>query len=195
VDEELFFPLKEQGIMWNNRSSVTGGIASGIVLIGLALAFLFGGFNLPIFFIALAFASLVGSMSSRNPQGIYGGIQGFFWLLALAIFFITGSWIVFLLAAGVSAILGSLARPIIAGLGSLAFFGMAQPPPQQYYQPPQPYQSPQQPYQSYQEGYQPPGPQSETYQEGGQQYPYPSQPAQQYEEPHAQYPQQMPPQQ
>jgi hypothetical protein len=175
--------------MRNNRSSVTGGIASGIVLIGLALAFLFGGFNLPIFFVALAFASLVGSMSSRSPQGIYGGIQGFFWLIALAIFFITGSWIVFLLAAGISAILGTLARPIIARLGSLAFFGMTQPPPQQYYQPPQ------QPYQSYQEGYQPPSPQPEAYQEGGQHYPYPSQPAQQYEEPQAQYPQQMPPQQ
>ena len=182
--------------MWNNRSSATGGIAGGIVLIGLALAFLIGGgFNLPIFFVALAFASLIGSMSSRNPQGIYGGIQGFFWLLALAVFFITNSWIVFLLAAGISAILGTMARPIMAGLGSMAFFGMTQQaPPQQYYQPAQqPYQAPPQPYQSYQEGYQPPVPQPETYQEGGQPYPYPSQPAQQYEQPQAQYPPQMPP--
>jgi hypothetical protein len=177
--------------MWNNRSSATGGIAGGIVLIGLALAFLVGGgFNLPIFFIALAFASLIGSMSSGNPQGIYGGIQGAFWLLTLAVFFITGSWIVFLIAAGISAILGTLARPIMAGLGSLAFFGAKQQqPPQQYYQPPQ------QPYQSYQEGYQPPRPQPETYQEGEQHYPYPSQPAQQYEQPQAQYPEQIPPQQ
>jgi hypothetical protein len=183
--------------MWNNRSSATGGIAGGIVLIGLALAFLIGGgFNLPIFFVALAFASLIGSMSSRSPQGIYGGIQGFFWLIALAVFFITGSWIVFLLAAGISAILGTLARPIMAGLGSLAFFGTQQQPPQQYYQPPQqPYQPSQQPYQSYQEGYQPPRPQPETYQEDEQHYPYPSQPAQQYEQPQAQYPEQIPPQQ
>jgi hypothetical protein len=190
--------------MWNNRSSATGGIAGGIVLIGLALAFFVGGgFNLPIFFIALALAALVSSMSSRNPQGIYSGIQGAFWLLALAIFFITGSWIVFLFAAGISAILGTLARPIMAGLGSMTFFGMhQQPQPQQYYQPPQqpqqyyqPPQSPQQPYESYQEGYRPPEPQPETYQEGGQQHPYPPQPSQQYEEPQAQYPQQLPPQQ
>jgi hypothetical protein len=186
--------------MWNNRSSATGGIAGGIVLIGLALAFLVGGgFNLPIFFVALAFASLVGSMSSRSPQGIYGGIQGFFWLMALAVFFITGSWIVFLIAAAISAILGALAQLIMARLGSMAFFGMKQPQQPQYYQSPQQtqqyYQPPQQPYQPYQEGYQPPAPQPETYQEGEQHYPYPSQPAQQYEEPQAQYPQQMPPQQ
>ena len=181
--------------MQNNRSSIAGGLAGGIVLIGLALAFAFGGFNLPIFFVALAFASLIGSMSSRNPQGIYGGIQGFFWLLALAVFFITGSWIVFLLAAGISAILGTLARPIMSGLATTAFFG-SQQRPQQYYQPPQqPYQPPQQPYQTYQEGYRTPEPQTETYQEGGQQYPYPSQSSQQYEQPQAEYPQQIPPQQ
>ena len=181
--------------MRNNRNSATGGITGGIVLIGLALAFAFGGFNLPIFFIALAFSSLVGSISSRNPQGVFGGIQGFLWMLALAFFFITGSWIVFLLAAGISAILGPLARPIIAGLGSMAFFGGTQQP-QQSYQPSQPsYQQPQQSYQSYEEGYRPPEPQSEVYQEGEQHYPYPSQPVQQYEQPQAQYPQQMPPQQ
>jgi hypothetical protein len=162
--------------MRNNRNSATGGIAGGIFFIGLALAFIFGGFNLPIFFVALAFSSLVGSMGSRNPRGIYGGLYGFFWLIALAVFFMTNSWIVFLLAAGISAILGAMAGQIIASLGSMAFFGTPQQqPPQQYYQPPQ----------------QP----AETYQEGGEQYPYPSQPSQQYEQPQAQYPQQMPPQQ
>jgi hypothetical protein len=173
--------------MRNNRNSATSGIATGIFLIGLALAFIFGGFNLPIFFVALAFSSLVGSMSSRNPRGLYGGLYGFFWLIALAVFFMTNSWIVFLLAAGISAILGAMAGQIIAGLGSMAFFGTPQQqPPQQYYQPPQP---------PYQEGYQPPQQPAETYQEGGEQYPYPSQPSQQYEQPQAQYPQQMPPQQ
>jgi hypothetical protein len=181
--------------MGNNRSSVARGIASGIVLIGLALSFAFGGFNLSIFFVALAFSTLVGSMGSRNPQGIYGGIQGFFWLIALAIFFITSSWIVFLFAAGISALLGALARPIMARLASSAFFGMSQqPPPLHYYQPPQkPYQPSQPPYQPYQEGYQPPEPQPETYQEGGQPHPYQSQSSQHYEQPQAQYPQQMPP--
>jgi hypothetical protein len=188
-----FHYQEEQHIMRNNRSSIMGGITSGIVLIGLALAFLIGGgFNLPIFFIALAFASLFGSMSSGSPRGIYGGIQGAFWMLALAVFFITGSWVVFLIAAGISAILGALAQLIMARLGSMAFFGMKQPQQPQYYQPPQ---QPQQPYQPYQEGYQPPAPQPETYQEGGQPHPYPSQPSQQYEQPQAEYPQQMPPQQ
>src|ERR1019366_6362932 len=126
-------------------------------------------------------------MSLRNPQSIYGGLYGFFWLMALAIFFMTGSWIVFLLAGGISAILGAMAGQIMAGLGSMAFFRTPQQqPPQRYYQPSQT------PYQPYQEGYQPPQPPAETYQEGGQQYPYP---AQEYEQPQAQYPQQMPPQQ
>jgi hypothetical protein len=187
-----------------NRNSTTRGIAGGIFLIGLALAFIFGDFNLPIFFVALAFSTLVGSMGSRNPRRIYGGFYGFFWLMALAVFFMTGSWIVFLLAAGISAILGAMAGQIIASLGSMTFFGTAQQqPPQPYYQPPQqpyqppqqPYQPPQQPYQPYQEGYQPPQPPAETYQEGGEQHPYPSQPSQPYEQPQAQYPQQTPPQQ
>jgi hypothetical protein len=176
--------------MRNNRNSATSGIASGIFFIGLALAFVFGDFNLPIFFVALAFSTLVGSMGARNPRGIYGGLYGFFWLIALAVFFMTNSWIVFLLAAGISAILGAIAGPIMAGLGSMAFFATPQQqPPQQYYQPPQP------PYQPYQGGYQPPQPPAETYQEGGEQYPYPSQPSQHYEQPQAQYPQQTPPQQ
>src|SRR5450631_1643983 len=120
--------------MWNNRSSAAGGIAGGIVLIGLALAFLIGGgFNLPIFFIALAFASLVGSMSSGSPQAVYGGIQGAFWMLALAVFFITGSWLVFPIAGGISAILGALAQLIMARLGSMAFFAVKQPQQPPYY--------------------------------------------------------------
>ena len=182
--------------MRNNRS-VFGGISGGIVLIGLALAFALGGFNLPIFFVALAFASLVGSLGSGNPHGLYGGIQGFFWLLILALFFATGfNWIWFLVGAGISAILGALARPIIANLGGLALFGMTRPqqqPQQPYYQPPQQPYTPQQPaYQPYQEGYHQP----ETYQEGGQlhQYPQTPQQSQQYEQPQAQYPQEMPPQ-
>ena len=122
-----------------NTRSFFGGISGGIVLIGLALSFALGGFNLPIFFVALALAALVGSFSSHNPRGVYGGIQGFFWLLILALFFATGfNWIWFLVAAGISAILGALAQPIIAGLGGLTAFGMTrQQPPQPYYQPPQ----------------------------------------------------------
>jgi hypothetical protein len=169
--------------------SVTSGISGAIVLIGLFLAFILGGFNLPIFFVALAFASLIGSLGSLNPRGVYGGIQGFVWLLGLALCFAVGFWPWILLVCAVSAILGALIRPITAILLGMGIFGLAstanRQPQQPYYQPPQ-----QQPYQPYQQGYQPP-PQPPTYQEGGQQYSYP----QQYEQPQAQYPREMPPQQ
>jgi hypothetical protein len=59
-----------------------GGLAVGIFIIGLAFAFYFsntfgGNLFLPILFAGLAFVSLLGSASSGNPQGIYGGLQGF----------------------------------------------------------------------------------------------------------------------
>ena len=189
--------------MYRQRNPLRG-LSGGIVLLGVALAFVFGGggFSLPVFFIALAFSILIGSISSFNPRGVYGGLYGFFWMLILALFFITHSWIVFLIGAAISAILGALARPILVMLFGAGIFGAAsmfnQQPQQPYYQPQQPY-PPQEPYQPYQQGYQqsmqpPPG-----YQEGGQQYQYPpqyQQPAQpQYETPQAQYPQEMPPQQ
>jgi hypothetical protein len=176
------------------RRSSFGGLAGGIAILGVALAFVFGfgGFNLPVFFVALAFSILVGSLATLNPRRIYGALYGFFWMLILALFFITHSWIVFLIGAAISVILSSLARPLLAMLLGLGIFGavnMANQQPQQpYYQPPQPQQP-------YQQGYPP----QETYQEGEQQYQSPpryQQPAQpQYEQPQAQYPQEMPPQQ
>src|SRR5437588_13071375 len=100
------------------------GLTAGIILIGLALGFAFGGGHLflPIFFIALAFSALIGSISTFNPRGLYGGFYGFFWLLVLAMFFFTGSWIWFLVGAGISIILGVLIRPILAGLLGLGIF-------------------------------------------------------------------------
>src|SRR5579884_1608627 len=174
--------------MKNPVRSVTSGISGAIVLLGLALAFAFGGFNLSIFFVALAFASLIGSFGSLNPRNAYGGIQGFVWLLGLALCFAIGFWPWILVVAAVSVLMGALIRPIIAALVGMGILRLAssmanRQSPQQYYQPP-----PQQPYEPYQQGYQPP---PSVYQEGGQQYPYP----QQYEQPQAQYPQEMPPQQ
>lgn len=174
------------------RNSVANGVSGGIVILGVALALAFGGFNLTIFFIALAIATLVSALGSLNPHRMYGSLQGFFWLLILALFFATDNWIWFLVGAGISAIMGALFKPIIASLMGLGLASMANQPPQQpYYQPSQP---PQQPYyqpsqQSYEQGYRPPQP--ETYQEGGQQYRSP----QEYEQPQVQYPQEMPPQQ
>jgi hypothetical protein len=185
------------------------GLAGGIFLIGLALAFFLqsqfgGGWFLPIFFIGLGFSILIGSIGSLNPRGVYGGLYGFFWMLILALFFITGSWIWFLVGAGISAILGALARPLMAGLLGAGIFAATQPGQQQYQQPP--YQQPYPPYQQgqetsqpYQQGYQPtqPPPIPGTYEEGGQQHQYPQQgqPKQQHDAPETQYPQQMPPQQ
>ena len=54
------------------RRNTFSSISGGIVLIGLALAFLLGrgSFFLPIFFVALAFSALLGSLSSGNPRAI-----------------------------------------------------------------------------------------------------------------------------
>ena len=184
---------------YRRRRSGFGGAAGGIFLIGLALSFAFGGFNLIIFFLVLAVGALVGGLGSMNPRGIYGGFIAFIWFLMLALFFATHTWIWFLVGAGISAIMGSLFRPIIAALlGSAFLSSFNNQPQQQPYQPSQAaYQppSPQPPYQSYEQGYQPPA-QAETYQEGGRQYQYPpTSAAQAAEQPQAQYPEQMPPQQ
>src|SRR5437763_9417331 len=141
------------------RRNTMGGVAGGVFLIGLALAFFVqhqygGNWFLPVFFVALAFCILIGSASSFNPRGVMGGLTGFFWMLILAAFFLTGSWLWFLVGAGISAIIGSLWGPMRRN----RYFGYGQPQP--------PFQQPYQPYQPpYQQGYQPaPG----SYQEGGQ---------------------------
>lgn len=165
------------------RRNTLAGMAGGVFLIGLAIAFFLGhGWFLPIFFVALGFTILLGSASSTNPNGIMSGLTGFFWMLVLAAFFLTGSWIWFLVGAGISAILGSVWNPMRRN----RYFRYGQPQP--------PFQQPYQPYQPYQQGYQPPAQAPGTYQEGGQQYQYP----QPHEDPpQAQYPreQEMPPQQ
>src|SRR5579884_942147 len=89
------------------RRNTMGGLAGGVFLIGLALAFYlqhqFGGqWFLPVFFVALGFCILFGSASTYNPSGVMGGLTGFFWMLVLAAFFLTGSWLWFLVGAGIS---------------------------------------------------------------------------------------------
>jgi hypothetical protein len=183
-----------------------GGIGAGLLIIALAFAFAFSGsfsghLFLPILFVGLAFCSLLGSASSLNPRGLYGGLQGFVWCLGLALCFLVGFWPWILLPVGVSIILGTLLVPITNGLASTGFLGAMQPnqQPPQYQQPYPPgyQQPPQQEYQSYQQGYQQPPQQAPgTYQEGGQQHQYP-QPKQEYDQPQSQPAQQqeMPPQQ
>src|SRR5690242_19312249 len=180
-----------------------GGLAGGFFFIGLALAFAlsswFGGSGFLFFlFAGLAFASLFGSATSMNPRGLYGGIQGFVWLMGLAIMFVIGFWPWILVLLGISAILGSLIAPITAGLMGLGIYAATQnAQPQQTYQ--QPYQqtyTPEQPppveqlITPYQQGYQPPQTPPGAYQGGGQ---YP-QPKEEFEQPQIHYPQELPPQ-
>jgi hypothetical protein len=115
--------------MYYNRRSVTSGLSGAIVLLGLILAIVFGGFNLVIFFIALAFAALVGSLGTLNPRGVYGGIISAMWLVILAIFFATHNWIWFLVGALISALLGTLIKPIIAALIGIGITPTRQPQP------------------------------------------------------------------
>src|SRR6266852_4895585 len=126
----------------------------------------------------------------RNPvRRLFSGLYSILWLVIIIIFFATGShfWVLFLIGALLSAVLGIVIRLVMAGIIGAGIFGAASMMSNRQQQPP--YQPHQQPYQPYQQGYQPPPPQPPpvTYQEGGQQYP--SQPPQpQYEQPQAQYP-------
>src|SRR5712692_6275987 len=163
----------------NPVRAVTSGLTGGIILIGLAVAFLSGHF-LPVFFIALAIASLLGSIGSLRPNGIYGGLHSFVWLLGLAFCFAFGFWPWILFVVGASIILGALRVPIMAALLGLGIFGLASMANQQ---PQQAYQQPEQPYQ---QGYQAAPPGQENYQEGGQQYQYPPPQAQQGYQQHQQ---------
>ncbi len=189
---------------WGYRRGL-GSAAGGIFLIFLALAILLHGLFLPLLFAGLAFAALLGPLSSGRPDAAYGGLQGFIWMLGLALCFLLGFWPWIMLTIGASIVLGAMARPVMGGMGNWGMMGQPQqpyyqPPPNQPQQPEQPYYQPssdqpsyqEQPYQPYQQGYQPPPQQpQETYQEGGKQYEYPPQ----YDQPQAQYPQEMPPQQ
>ncbi len=188
------------------------GVAVGIFLLALVIAFslnssLNGIGFVSILFVGLAFASLLGSASSMRPNATYGGMYGFIWLLGLALCFWIGFWPWILLPIIATTVLGSLFRPIIAGLTSQSFMQsppmqQQQPYQQQPYQPENPqnyeqgYQSgpQQQPYQSedpqsYEQGYGS-APHQPSYREGQQQYPYNSEPKQQYDQPQVQYPEQ-----
>ena len=68
--------------MYRYRGSrnLFGGVAGGVFLIFLALAFTVHGFFLPLLFVGLAFSALFGSLSSGRSQATYGGIMGFIWM-------------------------------------------------------------------------------------------------------------------
>jgi len=166
----------------NPLRAATGGIFLIGLAIAIALSNQFGGHGfIAIFFITLACTSFIGSLNFSR-RGVYSGSYGFVWLLAIAIFFITNNPLWFLVACGLSIILGSLWRPMMKGA-----FNNRQP----YYQPT--YQQPPT-YQSYEQGYQPPAQQPPAaYEEGGQQHPLAQAQEPQYDQPQVQYPQEMPP--
>jgi hypothetical protein len=162
-------------IMYNEKpyrkpyKNPIGGIAVGILIICLAVAIYLGVLNwtwfLTILFVGLALSALIGGFSSYDPKAAYGGLQGFVWLLGLALCFAIGFWPWILLPLGVSIILGALAVPIMESMRTSVF-----PPANPHY--PLPYQHGQ-PYQLGQPW--PPYQQSQPYQPG---QPMPSQPVQ-----------------
>jgi hypothetical protein len=164
--------------------NVIGGVAAGLFIIGLAVAIFLGGVNgdwfLPILFVGLAFASLIGAFSSYDRKAAYGGFQGFVWFLGLALCFVIGFWPWILLPIGCSIILGALAAPIMSGMRKAGYppANPQYPPPYQPYQPGQPYQSgqpyqPGQPLPPYQQGQ--PGQAYQPAEQSSQQAPVPSQ--------------------
>jgi hypothetical protein len=150
-------------MMYENRQyhkpyrNSMGGVAIGLLLIAVALAIFLGSLGwhifLPILCVGLAFASLLGMFSSHNHKAAYGGLQGFVWLMGLALCFAIGFWPWILLPVGVSMILGALAAPVTSGLRK--GFSSTYPTYQAPYQPGQPYQP-------YEQGYQPPQQEAEA---------------------------------
>ncbi len=164
------------------RSIIVGGLSGGIFFFGLALAIFTGHFWTGLL-VTLAFTALVGSLSSNDLQGIYGGFQGFVFLLGLAVCSVFGWWPWILVVLGISSILGTLHGLVASGALGFAF------PETNKESEPKQQTALEQPYQ---EGYQ----SQPVYQEGSQQFtsqPYANQP--QYEQPQVVYPQELPPQQ
>jgi len=173
------------------------GLGGAIFLVFLILAFavphaFYGGSFLVLLFAGLAFLTLFSSVSSMNRNAIYGGLYGFIWMLGLALCFLIGFWPWILLPVVVSMVLGSLFRPLMAGMAGSSFLNQQpqQTPYQQTtYQQPIP-QTEEPGFQPYQQGYQA----QPFYQESSPQEPYQQTPKQEYEQPQVQYPgQELPP--
>lgn len=136
--------------MYNDGSNVRiyrnaiGGILAGIFIICLAVAIYLWGFSadwfLPILFLGLGLASLIGCFTAPNRKAAYGSLYGVVWFLGLSLCFWIGFWPWILLPVGFSIILGALAAPILGALRN----GSYPPANQQYpptHQPYQPYQT------------------------------------------------------
>lgn len=183
---------REQRRYYRYRNQMRG-LGTGFFLLVLFIAFLvnqnFSGIGfLPILFAGLALISLFGGTSSMRRYGVYGGLNGFIWLLGLAICFQIGFWPWILLPVALTLIAGAIFNPFTMGSFAARNQANAQRQEQPPYQQPLP-QEETPAYQPYQQGYQPPYP--SNYQEPA--------PKQEYEQPLIQYPeqqqQQLPPMQ
>jgi hypothetical protein len=114
--------------MYNNGSNVKlyrnaiGGILAGVFVICLAVAIYLWGFSadwfLPVLFLGLGLASLIGCFTAPNRKMAYGSLYGVVWFMGLSLCFWIGFWPWILLPVGFSIILGSLAGPILGALSN-----------------------------------------------------------------------------
>ena len=110
----------------SSRGTIFGSLSGGVFLIGLAIAILSGHFLL-IFLITLGLTSVIGAMSSGNPQATLGGLSGAIFLIGLALAISTPHFLLFfMITLGLTSFVGTLsarnAHATYGGLQSLAFF-------------------------------------------------------------------------
>jgi hypothetical protein len=92
-----------------NQKSALEGASGGIFLIGLGILFLSKVDFFPWILVVIGLASLPGSVAR---EGFWAGMQGFIWLVGLAILFATDTiWPGILILAGLSILAGSIVRP------------------------------------------------------------------------------------
>jgi len=143
--------------MYNDGSNVKiyrnaiGGILAGIFIICLAVAIYLWGFSadwfLPVLFLGLGLASLIGCFTAPNRKAAYGSLYGVVWFLGLSLCFWIGFWPWILLPVGFSIILGALAAPILGALSN-----KNNPPENQQYAPTYQLKQTYQPNQPYEPG-------------------------------------------
>lgn len=114
--------------MYNDGSNVKlyrsaiGGILAGVFVICLAVAIYLWGFSadwfLPVLFLGLGLASLIGCFTAPNRKAAYGSLYGVVWFFGLSLCFWIGFWPWILLPVGFSIILGALAAPILGALSN-----------------------------------------------------------------------------
>jgi hypothetical protein len=84
------------------------GMSGGIFMIGLGVIFLF---NIPFWPWILVLLGVTSVPSSIAEEGLWAGMQGFLWLVGLAIIFFTGQWALILVLIGLSTMLSAMVRP------------------------------------------------------------------------------------